>query len=77
MIPAPAVRHPVPVSGGAGFPFRVRGGRGRRIGRVMTLTAVLRVWDLACFAEHGGRVAGAIVQAVVDRGGGGEDEEKR
>ena len=44
---------------------------------MMTLTAVLRVWDLACFAEHGGRVAGAIVQAVLDRGGGGEDEEKR
>ena len=55
----------------------VRGGRGRRIGSVMTLTAVLRVCDLACFAEHGGQVAGAIVQVVVDRGGGGEDEEKR
>ena len=83
MIPAPAVRHPVPVSGGAGFPLRhgdhaglandkregcdVRGGRGRRIGSVMTLTAVLRVWDLACFAEHAGRVTGAVVQAVVDR----------
>ena len=45
----------------------VRGGRGRRIGIVMTYTAVLRVWDLACFAEHAGRVTGAVVQAVVDR----------
>ena len=34
---------------------------------MMTLTTVLRVWDLACFAEHAGRVAGAVVQAVVDR----------
>ena len=32
----------------------------------MTLTAALRVWDPACFAEHAGRVAGAVVQAVID-----------
>ena len=44
----------------------VRGGRGRRIGSAMTLTAALRVWDPACFAEHAGRVAGAVVQAVID-----------
>ena len=34
---------------------------------MMTYTAVLRVWDLDCFAEHAGRVTGAVVQAVVDR----------
>ena len=45
----------------------VCGGRGRRIGSVMTLTAVLRVWDLAYFTEHAGRVAGAVVQAVIGR----------
>ena len=44
----------------------VRGGRGRRIRSAMTLTAALRVWDPACFAEHAGRVAGAVVQAVID-----------
>ena len=33
----------------------------------MTLTAALRVWDPACFAEHAGRVAGAVVQVVIDR----------
>ena len=33
----------------------------------MTLTVALLVWDLACYAEHAGRVAGAVVQAVVDR----------
>ena len=82
MLPVPAARRPVPVAGGTVVPLQhgshaglaveewegcdVRGGRGRRIGSAMTVTAALRVWDPACFAEHAGRVAGAVVQAVID-----------